>query len=176
MKGSSAPHFPVAERAGRFRQFYQQANARPLLGFFVGSDYPLRRYRASDNLPTHRPLTPEDFEVAPYLDDCDRLFDLHEGCGGDFIWSASAFWGIPWLEVALGCPIFADHSTGSIHAKPPADFTGADSVPKFDTNSPWMRKAVEFLDRMAERSSGRWPIGTTRMRGISDLISALYVG
>ncbi len=176
MKGSSAPHFPVAERAGRFRQFYQQANARPLLGFFVGSDYPLRRYRASDNLPTHRPLTPEDFEVAPYLDDCDRLFDLHEGCGGDFIWSASAFWGIPWLEVALGCPIFADHSTGSIHAKPPADFTGADSVPKFDTNSPWMRKAVEFLDRMAERSSGRWPIGTTRMRGISDLLSALYGG
>jgi hypothetical protein len=113
--------------------------------------------------------------VAPYLDDCDRLFDLHEACGGDFIWSASAFWGIPWLEVALGCPIFADHSTGSIHAKPPPNFAGPDSIPEFDANSPWMRKAVEFLVRMAERSGGRWPIGTTRMRGISDLLS-LYGG
>ncbi len=29
---------------------------------------------------------------------------------------------------------------------------------------------------MAHRSKGRWPIGTTRMRGISDLLSALYGG
>jgi hypothetical protein len=176
MKGSSAPHFPIAERVERFRRFYQRTNERPLLGFFVGSDYPLRRYRASDDLPTQQSLTPEDFKVESYLDDCDRLFDLHEACGGDFIWSASAFWGIPWLEVALGCPIYADHSTGSIHAKPPSNFNGPDSIPDFDANSPWMRKVVEFLDRMAERSSGRWPIGTTRMRGISDLLSALYGG
>jgi len=176
MKGSSAPHFTIAERVERFRRLYHRTNERPLLGFFVGSDYPLRRYRASDNLPINRPLKPEDFEVAPYLNDCDRLFDLHEGCGGDFIWSASAFWGIPWLEAALGCPIYADHSSGSIHAKPPPDFASPDPIPEFDANSPWMRKAVEFLVRMAERSGGRWPIGTTRMRGISDLLSALYGG
>jgi len=176
MKGSSAPHFSINDRVEHFRRFYQRTNERPLLGFFVGSDYPLRRYRASDALPADRALTAEDFEVAPYLDDCDRLFELHEACGGHFIWSASAFWGIPWLEVALGCPIFADHSTGSIHAKSPPDFTGPDSIPEFDANSPWMRKAVEFLDRLAERSQGRWPVGTTRMRGISDLLSALYGG
>jgi hypothetical protein len=176
MIGTSAPHFPIAERVERFQRFYQRTNERALLGFFVGSDYPLRRYRASDGLPDCRALTPEDFVVAPYLDDCDRLFDVHEACGGDFIWSASAFWGIPWLEVALGCPIFADHSTGSIHAKPPPHFAGPDSIPDFAANSPWLHKAVEFLDRVAERSKGRWPIGTTRMRGISDLLSALYGG
>ncbi len=176
MNGNSAPHFSIEGRVEHFQRFYQRANERLLLGFFVGSEYPLHRYRASDILPVNRALTPEDFEVVPYLDDCDRLFKLHEACGGDFIWSASAFWGIPWLEAALGCPIFADHSTGSIHAKPPANFAGDDSVPKFDANSPWMRKAAEFLDRMAERSGGRWPIGTTRMRGISDLLSALYGG
>lgn len=176
MTGSSAPHFAIEERVGRFRRFYQRANDRPLLGFFVGSDYPLRRYRASDDLSTSRPLTPEDFEVAPYLDDCDRLFNLHEACGGDFIWSASAFWGIPWLEVVLGCPIFADHSTGSIHTRPPPNFAGPDSIPRFDPENPWMRKTVEFLHHMAERSGGRWPIGTTRMRGIADLLSALYGG
>ena len=176
MSGRSAPHFSIEGRVEHFRSLYQRTNERPLLGFFVGSEYPLRRYRASNILPVNRALTPEVFEVTPYLDDCDRLFELHEACGGDFIWSASAFWGIPWLEAALGCPIFADHSTGSIHAMPPTNFSGVDSVSKFDVNSPWMRKAVEFLDRMAERSGGRWPIGTTRMRGISDLLSALYGG
>jgi hypothetical protein len=167
-------HYPIEERVDRFRAYYRRANDRPLLGFFVGSDFPLRRYDASRSLPEGRPLQPGDFGVGPYLDDCDRLFDLHEACGGDFIWSASAFWGIPWLEALLGCPIVADHSTGAIRAERPPDFHGPDGLRAFDASSPWMRKAVEFLDRMAERSAGRWPIGTTRMRGIADLLSALY--
>lgn len=168
--------FSIDERVELFRQFYDRRNKRRIFGFFVGSDYPLHRWEASQSLPVNRPLKPEDFEVEPYLDDCDRLFELHESCGGHFIWSASAFWGIPWLEAALGCPIKADHSTGSIHSEPPPDFHGRDDLPVFDADSPWMRKAVEFIDRMARRSDGRWPIGTTRMRGISDLLSALYGG
>ena len=176
MPAGPAPHFAIEERVARFRSFYQRTNERPLLGFFVGSDYPLRRYRASEGLPSDRALLPEDFAVEPYLDDCDRLFEVHEACGGDFIWSASAFWGIPWLEAALGCPIFADHGIGSIHAQPATSFAGPDSVPVFDADAPWMRLAREFLDRMAERGRGRWPIGTTRMRGIADLLSALYGG
>lgn len=177
MSANSAPQFPIGERVERFRRFYRRENERALLGFFVGSEYPLHRYRAPAGLPTDRPLTPEDFDVAPYLDDCDRLFDLHEACGGDFIWSASAFWGIPWLEAALGCPIFAGPTAaGSIYATPPPGFCGPGSIPDFDAGSGWLRKAVEFIDRMAERSAGRWPIGTTRMRGISDLLSTLYGG
>jgi hypothetical protein len=176
MSGCPAPRFPMEERVERFRRYYRRENERPLLGFFVGSEYPLHRYRASDGLPVDRPLVPEDFDVAPYLDDCDRLFELHEACGGDFIWSASAFWGIPWLEAALGCTIRANHETGSIHAETPPDFDGPAWIREFDIDSPWMRKATEFIDRMAERSGGRWPIGTTRMRGISDLLSTLYGG
>lgn len=168
--------FSIEQRVGLFRRYYERRNERRLLGFFVGSDYPLHRWEASRGLPEDRPLVPEDFEVEPYLDDCDRLFDLHESCGGDFIWSASAFWGIPWLEAALGCPIKADHQTGSIHAEPPPDFREPEDLPKFEPDSPWMSKAVEFLEKMGGRSNGRWPIGTTRMRGISDLLSALYGG
>lgn len=166
----------IEERVERFRRYYDRRNERKLLGFFVGSDYPLHRWNACRSLPEHRPLEPEDFEVEPYLDDCDRLFDLHEGCGGDFIWSASAFWGVPWLEAALGCPIKADHRTGSVYAEPPLDFHGPDDIPAFDANGRWMRKTVEFLEKMNRRSAGRWPIGTTRMRGISDLLSAIYGG
>lgn len=166
----------IADRVERFRLYYQRRNPRKLLGFFVGTDYPLHRWAASRTLPTERPLRPADFDVEPYLDDCDRLFDLHESCGGDFIWSASAYWGVPWLEAALGCPIKADHKTGSIYAEPPAGFRGPDDIPTFDHEDPWMLKTVEFLQKMRDRSAGRWPIGTTRMRGISDLLSALYGG
>jgi hypothetical protein len=33
-----------------------------------------------------------------------------------------------------------------------------------------------MLAALAEKSAGRWPLATTRMRGISDLLSALYGG
>ncbi len=164
----------IAERVARFRQFYARTNDRPLLGFFVGSDYPLHRYPASRSLPEDRPLTPDDFPVAGYLEDADALFERHEACGGDFIWSASAFWGIPWLEAAIGCPLFADHATGSIRASSPPGFTGPLDIPRCDPASPWMAKAVEFIQALARHSGGRYPIGTTRMRGIADLLSALY--
>jgi len=173
MTGGGA-HFPIEQRVDRFRAYYACRNDRPLLGFFVGSEFPLHRYPASRSLPTGRPLTPEDFPVAGYLRDCEDLFERHEACGGDFIFSASAFWGIPWLEAALGCPILADHETGSIHSEPPPRFRGPADLPEFDPASPWMAKAVEFLDAMASASGGRWPLATTRMRGIADLLAALY--
>jgi hypothetical protein len=169
-----AEHFPVTERVRRFREFYARQNDRPLLGFFVGSEYPLHRYSASQNLPDDTPLHPDALSVEPYLDDSDRLFEIHEACGGDFIWSASAFWGIPWLEAAVGCSVYADHETGSIYTQPPHSFSGPDDIPVFDAESGWEGKVVEFITELASRSGGRWPIGTTRMRGITDLLSAVY--
>ncbi len=167
---------PIEQRVELFRQYYKRENTRPLLGFFKGSEYPLYRYEASKSLPEKRPLSPDDIVVEPYLDDCEQLFVEHEACGGDFIWSAAAFWGIPWLEATLGCEIFADHSTGSIYSEKPTDFSGPDSIPAFDTDNPWIQKTIAFLDKMAEKSQGRWPLATTRMRGVSDLLSALYGG
>ncbi len=166
----------IDERVRQFQRFYERGNERPLLGFFLGSEYPLHRYDAARALPDGRPLAPEDVPVEPYLDDCDRLFGAHEACSGDFIWSACAFWGIPWLEAALGCPIRADHTTGSAYAEPPPDFDGPDSIPEFDADAPWNAKTVEFINKIAERSAGRYPLATTRMRGVADLLSALYGG
>ena len=80
---SRRQYLPIQERIERFRCYYARTNNRPLLGFFAGSEYPLRRYAASNALPAGLPLEPDDFDVAPYLDDCDRLFEAHEACGGD---------------------------------------------------------------------------------------------
>ncbi len=165
---------PIEQRVEQWKQFYARANHRPLLGFFVRSEYPLPRYPASRALPDDRDLRPEDLDVAAYLDDYDALFAEHEACGGDFIYAASAYWGIPWLEAGLGCAIRADHSTGSIIAVTPRDFRGPEELAAFDPGSPWMAKAAEFLAAIRTRSAGRYPLATTRMRGVADLLQAFY--
>lgn len=163
------------QRVQQFQSFYKMENERPLLGFFLGSEYPLARYPSMAKLPDDRLLRPADIPIDGFLSDSEDLHVSHERCGGDFIWSASAYWGIPWLEVALGCPIFASHQTGSIYAEPPVD--GPDAcVERLDRANPWVTLMGSMLDALAETSKGRWPVGTTRMRGISDLLSALYGG
>ncbi len=159
----------MQERVDHFKKFYAMENERPLLGFFYGSEYPLHRYKASQNLPEGRALVPKDFNVDAYLDDFDALFEHHEKCGGDFIWSASAFWGIPWIEAMMGCPIYSDQHTGSIAAHKPENLNL-----KFDRNNPWAQLCAEFLQKGAARSAGRYPFATTRMRGVADLLQAVY--
>ena len=162
-------------RVEHFKSFYERRNERPLFGFYYGSEYPIHRYPSGRDIPENTILTPEHFSVPSYLDDFDMLFDRHEECGGDFIWSASIFWGIPWVEAALGCPILlSSYSSGSIHAEAMPGFKGAESIPEFSLEDPWIRLALDFLEQTAARSKGRYPLATTRMRGISDLLSLLY--
>lgn len=165
----------ISERVTRFQAFHRRANPRPLLGFFRGSEYPLFRYPFSAGLPAGRPLQPEDFDVEAFAGDCERLFLEHEACGGEFIYAASAFWGIPWLEAALGCAVVADHGSGSISSLPPADFR-PEALPAFSPDNPWMRLLERMLVALRARSAGRFPLATTRMRGVADLLSALYGG
>ncbi|NOY79422.1 MAG: hypothetical protein GXP31_00305 [Kiritimatiellaeota bacterium] len=167
--------FSAAERVERFRRFYRRENSRPLLGFFLGSEYPLKRYPSAATLPADHPLVPADFEPRALAADSARLFVDHEACGGDFIWSGTAFWGVPWLEAALGCPLYADPVGGSISTRPPANFIAAGELPEFEPQSPWIRLAARCFEALTLHGGGpSWPVGTTRMRGISDLLSALY--
>lgn len=168
-------HKSIEDRVELFKQFYRKENQRPLFGFFHGSEYPIHRYKAANTIPEKTILTPDHFPVEPYLEDFEQLFDIHENCGGDFIWSASAFWGIPWLEAMLGCDIILnDFSSGSIHAEKPTFFCGPESIPIYREDNSWVIKAKEFIEKAAKKSKGRWPIGTTRMRGIADLLALLY--
>ena len=165
----------IADRVALFQAFLRRENTRPLFGFFKGSEYPLFRYPFSRSLPEGRALQPSDFDVDAFVADSVRLFLDHEACGGDFIYSASAFWGIPWLEAMLGCPLFANHTTGSIYCEPPPGFL-PDGLPGFSPDNPWSRLMDRMLRALAAASGGRFPLATTRMRGVADLLSALYGG
>ena len=144
----------------------------PLVGFFHGTYYPLNRYGGSSSLPDG-PLVPSDIDPGMFRADYLRLHELYGRIAGDTIWAGSVFWGIPWMEALSGCGVIADHATGSCRSvRPEADPEPAD-IPAFDPESPWARKADEFLDLLTAPEIP-FPLGTTLMRGFSDILSALY--
>jgi hypothetical protein len=169
-------YIPLEERIAGSTRWFERRNERPLIGFTLGSYYPLRRYpKGVRNLPSG-PIGPGDIHVEDFLDDSDDLHRLHEEAGGDQIWSAAPFIGVPWLEAALGCGVIADLGTGSSRSTPPPWFADHPSIPVFSSSNPWVEKLLEFIPVLEARSAGRYPVGATLMRGISDLLSALYGG
>ncbi|MFH0964947.1 MAG: hypothetical protein V2A58_13185 [Planctomycetota bacterium] len=167
-------HAALEERLGRLRCWFARENDRPLLGFFPGSQYPLHRYKgARRHLPDGR-VGVEDVVVEDYLSDYEEQYRLHEEAGGDLVWSAAPFYGLPWVEAALGCGVTADFETGSSRAEAPTEFAG--EVRPFSEENPWVRKLGEFYAALNARSRRRYPVGVTLMRGPADLLSALYGG
>ena len=167
---------PLSERLDRLSLWLRLQNDRPLLGFTLGSYYPLHRYRHGARRIPNGAVVTEDIHVADYLDETDDLFNLHEEAGGDLIFSAAPFWGLPWLEASLGCGVVADHTVGSTRSTPPPGFAQNPRVPDFSETNPWVAKMLEFIPALVERSGGRYPVGVTLMRGVADLLSALYGG
>lgn len=167
--------FSVTERLQQQEKWFNRQNERPLLGFFLDAQYPLHRYYGAKNLPQGQ-IEPKDIIVEDYLSDYDRLHELSEEAGGDFLWFACPFWGMPWVEAALGCDVFADHQTGSTRAVSPAGFAENPVIPEFSAENPWVAKMLEFIPAIEKHAAGRYGVGVTLMRGISDLLSALYGG
>ncbi|MCP5117640.1 MAG: hypothetical protein GY953_43000, partial [bacterium] len=133
---------PLTERLGRLTNWFDQQNDRPLFGFTLGSYYPLHRYPGGAK-DLNGVIGPEDIVVEKFFDDTDRLYELHEQAGGDFVFSAAPFLGVPWVEAALGCGVEADHTTGSTRSLPPSGFASRAVVPEFSDRDPWVAKMLE---------------------------------
>ncbi|GAG16826.1 unnamed protein product, partial [marine sediment metagenome] len=160
----------IEERVEGFRRFFAMDNRDgPLVGFFWGTYYPWKRYRAAAAIPGG-PFGPDSLDPTAFVPDYQRLHEQYEQGGGDFIWSGSAFWGVPWMEALCGCPVVADHDTGSARSHPP----DAVRPPESAAGSPWGQKAAEFLRVLNASAAGQYPMGTTLMRGLSDVLAALY--
>ena len=173
---SQTMQIPLAARLDRLARWFKRENERPLLGFYIGSQYPLHCYPGCRKHLPNGVVQLEDVVVTDFLADSDRQFELYERTGGDLIWSASPFCGLPWVEATLGCTVIADHAVGSTRTSPPARFAAHPVIPEFSANNPWFQKLLEFFPVLEARSAGRYMVGVTLMRGISDLLSALYGG
>jgi hypothetical protein len=165
---------PISDRLDLLTRWLEMKNAKPLLGFTLGSYYPLHRYPAGVRRLPEGHVRPDDVFVEDYLADTERLFQMHEEAGGNLVFCAAPFLGVPWLEASLGCGVVADHQTGSTRSIPPPAFAANPHVAAFSESNPWVAKMLEFIPALVMQSGGRYPVGVTLMRGISDLLSALY--
>lgn len=161
----------MEHRIENFKRLYAFENERPLIGFSAVSEYPFVRSPAAKDLPEDRPLRPDDFDPVCYAQDNLRLFEIHEEYGGDFIFTASPFYGIPWIEVFAGMELYANHESGAIYARPFK--SGGMETEPFSGKHKWAVLARAMIEQDAKTAGGLYPLGVTRMRGVSDVLFAL---
>src|ERR1035438_7749101 len=86
---------PLSQRIDRLTRWLQRQNERPLVGFTLGSYYPLHRYRNGVRRIPNGAVHPEDIHVEAYLDETDDLFEMHAAAGGGPVWAAASRLCIP---------------------------------------------------------------------------------
>jgi hypothetical protein len=109
-------------------------------------------------------------DIERFLPDYDQLFELHARAGGDIPWVAIPFWGMCWMEAILGCEVRC--SEGTIWAEPFLDDWAKLDEVNLAQDNPWFTKLLDFTESLASASGGRYPVGTTLMRGLADLLAA----
>ena len=164
------------EKVNFMKSCYSRNNPKPAMGFFVGNEYPNIRYNCYPDLPASRPLQPDDFPIEPFLDECERLYNEHLACPGYLFWTGTPFWGIPWIEAMLGCNIYFNKDSESISSSPISSSITSDDIPEFTLDNLWVTKLIDFYQALATHSDGRYPIGTTRIRGLADILAAILGG
>jgi hypothetical protein len=149
---------------------------RPLLGHWVGGYYPAEQFpRGTSRWAGRRELHPEDVQFPAFADDYESLYQAHRACDDDFFYVGSAYWGIPWLEAILGCPVSV--AAANCRAEPclgrPDDLPGLAADPPCN---PWLAALVRFTEELVEFAGGRFPVCPPLLRGPGDAASALLGG
>lgn len=117
-------------------------------------------------------LRPESVRPEPFLEDYDRLEQMTARLREDLPMVAIPYWGIPWMEAIIGCPIQVDAATASMWATPRrAPFAPEELIPT--DSDPWLRRLIDFTEALVARAGGRYPVSLTLMRGPLDMVSGL---
>lgn len=149
----------------------RQETDRPLLGCTWGSYFPLEMLPTGAASLPEGYLRPEMIEVEAFLADYERYYQFHQEAPDDIPWVAAPFIGIPWTEAILGCPIAASAET--IWSEPYVQDWDQVSNLTLSPDNPWLQKLKEFTVVLGQHSGGRYAVGTTLMRGPSDMLAAL---
>ncbi|MFH2116319.1 MAG: hypothetical protein ABIJ86_17595, partial [Spirochaetota bacterium] len=171
---TQAPQHPLDWRLDLHRSFWnRKGQAYPIAAFRVVPDFFFsRHYKAAAGLLVPgKKITPDMLDVDGFLPDYEHMFGMSEAIGQDAFWVAEPFTGIPWMEAMLGCEVHA--GAESFISKP--WMNSLDEIDKvgFDSGNPWLLKYLEFTEKLADCSAGRFPVGMPIMRGPSDLVGAI---
>jgi hypothetical protein len=149
---------------------------RPLVGLWIGGYYPAEQFPGgtSEWRPRQR-LDPQDVAFSPFADDYESLYQAHQAADDDFFYVGSAYWGIPWLEAMLGCPVSvaAANCRAEAFLSDPSGLAGFDS--DLDAN-PWLDALLRFNEELVRFADGRFPVCPPLLRGPGDAASAILGG
>jgi hypothetical protein len=154
--------------------FHHQPADRPLIGSWLFGFFVHQQYPSVAAAMQPGPIRPEDIPIELFLKDVDALWEAYNELDDDYPFSMGAFYGVPWLEAIMGCPV---HFSGTnLYASACiTDWNSYDwTRPTLD--NPWARKLLEFLEALVRHSAGRFACGPTLMRGPADMCSAMRGG
>jgi hypothetical protein len=147
---------------------------RPLLGAWVGGYYPAEQFpRGHHSWRVGQLLGPADVCLDAFRDDYEALYRIHQQADDDFFYVGSAYWGIPWLEAVLGCPVHVGETSCWTEMRS----AGRHEVsrPKFDLqDSAWFQCLLRFTRELVQFAAGRFPVCAPLLRGPGDAACALY--
>jgi hypothetical protein len=149
---------------------------RPLVGRWIGGYYPAEQFpRGTAAWRASRRLDPQDVRFDLFADDYESLYQAHLAADDDFFYVGSAYWGIPWLEAILGCPVSvaAANCRAEAFLSDPADFVGGDADLDAD---PWFAALLRFNEELVRFADGRFPVCPPLLRGPGDVASAMLGG
>ena len=146
---------------------------RPLIGPWRSGYYPATQFpRGTAGWPTGAHLQAGDVFFAAFSDDYERLCEAPPDSNDDFGYVGSAYWGIPWLEAIMGCPVAV--AAANCCSRP--CLTSLDSakelVTDLDSNA-WFQVLLEFTRKLVEFSAGRFPVCPPLLRGPGDTTAAM---
>ncbi|OIQ07708.1 hypothetical protein MOOR_26860 [Moorella thermoacetica] len=149
----------------------RQELKRPLVAFQIGSQLVSENYTAAQQLMSPpRQITPDDIVVESFYADYERMYEESSMVEQEAFWTAIPFPGIPWIEGMLGCPVYS--AEGSFWAQTCYDAIEQIEI-SLDYDNPWLKKLLEFTDKLVNLSQNRYPIGQPIMRGPVDILGAL---
>jgi len=154
--------------------FNRQPVDRPLIGSWLFGFFIHQQYPSVAAAMQPGPVQPDDIPIELFLKDVDALFEAYTELDDDYPLSTGAFYGVPWLEAIMGCPVY--FSGTNMYTGPCITDWNAYDWRRPTLDNPWARKLLEFLSALIEHSGGRFFCGPTLMRGPADMCSAMRGG
>ncbi len=146
---------------------------QPLLSAWVGGYYPADQFPHGHHTgQVGQLLRPTDVRFAAFREDYETLYRTHREADDDFFYVGSAYWGIPWLEAILGCPVHVGET--SCWAEMRAGSPRESSRSRFDLrDNAWFQGLLRFTQELLEFAGGRFPVCAPLLRGPGDAACAL---
>ena len=146
---------------------------RPLLGAWMGGYFPGEQFPNGISQWTKgQVLCPKDVCIDRFKKDYESLYEMHRKADDDFFYIGSAYWGVPWLEAILGCPVVAGNKTCWAESCL-NHIEESDDLSFSPEGNQWLEALMLFTEKLVSFADTRFPVCPTLLRGPGDAAAAM---